>query len=106
MSKKTKEKELKEEQVKEIDEESIAIEDIVSKVEELPKAKRRRSPIYDRILNNVANSPKGCYKIDIFWKNRKSVYQGLNKRIKTDEKLKKTLKLRMLDDKLYLQRLA
>jgi hypothetical protein len=105
MSKKTRVKEVKEEEITEVDEESVAIEDVIIPVKELPKALRRRSPIYDRILDRIISSPKGSYKIDITWKNRKSVYQGLSKRIKANEKLKKTLKIRMLDDNLYLQKL-
>jgi hypothetical protein len=102
---KVKQKREKEEEVTEVDEESIAIEDVVIPVKELPKAKeRRRSPIYDRVLDRIMKSPKGSYRIDITWKNRKSIYQGLSKRIKTDQKLK-ILKLRMLGEELYIQKL-
>jgi hypothetical protein len=95
--------EVKEEE--EIDEDAIAIEDVVIPVKILPKAKRRRSPIYDRVLDKIMESPKGSYQIQIEWKQIKSVYQGLAKRIKTNEKMKKTLRLRMLEDKLFIQKL-
>jgi hypothetical protein len=71
----------------------------------MPKTKRRRSPIYDRILDKILESPKGNYEIDIFWKNVKSTYQGLSKRIKTDQKYKNKLKLHFLDNKVFIEKL-
>jgi len=103
MSKKTKK--LEEEEVTEVDEEAIALEDVITKTEELPKATRRRSPIYDRVLEHIVNSAKGTYKIDIHWKETKTVYQTFAKKIRDNPEYKKTLKLRISGENLYIQKL-
>ncbi|MEM1551725.1 MAG: hypothetical protein QXH03_03550 [Candidatus Bathyarchaeia archaeon] len=82
----------------------IKLKYIIERVEELPPPKRKlRESIYDEIIQDVLNRPKGFYRIEIEGKPLKVMYAPLNKRI-VERKL--PLKLRIRSGELFIEKLS
>jgi hypothetical protein len=72
----------------------------IKKVEALPIIKKAKEPAYDELVEDILKMDKGFYEVSFEGKNPKTVYQALKKRIKD-----KPLKLHIVKEKLYLERI-
>ena len=76
----------------------------IEPVSELPPTKRKlRETIYDEVIAELIEKPKGFYKVSIEGKRLKSIYPALNKRI-TEKKL--PMKLRVRSGELYIEKIG
>ena len=74
----------------------------IEQIPELPPAKRKlRETIYDDVVAELIEKPKGFYKVSIEGKRLKSIYPALNKRI-SERKL--PMKLRVRSGELYIEK--
>jgi hypothetical protein len=75
----------------------------IEPISELPPAKRKlRETIYDDVIAELMEKPKGFYKVSIEGKRLKSVYPALGKRI-AERKL--PMKLRVRSGELYIEKI-
>ena len=74
----------------------------IEPVKKLPISKKvgRTNPIYNNIIEEINNKPKGFYKITIEGKKIGTLYQMFNKRLKGN----KTLKLYIRDKELFIEK--
>jgi len=74
----------------------------IERVEELPLPKRKlKEIVYDEVIKEILDRPKGYYRIEIEGKKLKSMYPAFKKRILAKNL---PLKLRVRGSELYIEK--